>query len=250
MRFFCFISVCTLLTAPLGFAAGAGGKGVSAPSVVPTISIVKIGPDGHLIRVRRPIRSADTPFQPARPKIRTSITAAAPNVPYKPTIDETIQQVVDEAANRYNVDPLLVKSVIRAESGFNPFAVSPKGAQGLMQLIPATAHRFGVDNPFDVKKNVEGGVKYLSYLQGLFPGNPNLAIAAYNAGEGAVFRYNSIPPYPETIAYVERVHQHYSSQRRAQLPPELAAAAAPQEESVHHIQQFFDSEGRLYLVTR
>lgn len=173
-----------------------------------------------------------------------------PELSPAPAVETNIQELVDDAARRHNVDPLLVNSVIHVESGFNPAAVSPKGAQGLMQLIPATARRFGVDDPFDPKKNIEGGVKYLEYLEGLFPNDLNLTIAAYNAGEGAVWRYNSIPPYPETVAYVDRVHQHYANAKRAQPKPDMFATAVPAPEPVRHIEQVFDAEGRLYLVTR
>ncbi len=106
--------------------------------------------------------------------------------------------------------------MIQVESNYNPYAVSPKGAQGLMQLMPETARRFGVRNTFDIKENIEGGVRYLKYLGTLFPEDPRLTIAAYNAGEGAVWKYgNSIPPYRETEQYVDRVGKRYGQARRA-----------------------------------
>lgn len=244
MRFVCFICVCTLLSAPLAFASGTAVKAVSTANSLPSLSVVAVGPDGHLVRVHQPVRAAAKAIRRLRP------LSQAPQLTPAPAVDRNIQLIVDDAARRHNVDPLLVNSVIRVESGFNPAAVSPKGAQGLMQLIPATARRFGVDDPFDPKKNIEGGVKYLEYLQSLFPNDLNLMIAAYNAGEGAVSHYNSIPPYPETVAYVDRVHQHYANAKRAEPKPDMVAAAVPAPEPVRHVEQVFDAEGRLYLVTR
>jgi len=104
-----------------------------------------------------------------------------------------INKLVEQSASRFQVDPDLVRAVIRAESGFDAKAVSNKGAMGLMQLIPATAQRFGVANPFDPKQNIEGGVTYLKYLLDLFGGDLNLSLAAYNAGEHTVQRSRGIP---------------------------------------------------------
>jgi hypothetical protein len=166
--------------------------------------------------------------------------------------------LVEEAARRHDVDPLLVHSVIQVESNYNPYAVSPKGAQGLMQLMPATARRFGVRNSFDVKENIEGGVRYLKYLGTLFPQDPRLTIAAYNAGEGAVWKYgNNIPPYRETEQYVDRVGRKYGQARRttgksekkkaAGLETAQAAKPSQPEDSYAPVQAFIDSEGRLHL---
>lgn len=112
---------------------------------------------------------------------------------------------VRAAASEHGVDEALVRAVIHAESAFNPNAISHKGAQGLMQLIPATAERFGVSDPFEPAQNIRGGVTYLAWLLRRFDGNVTLASAAYNAGEGAVDRFNGVPPYQETQLYVERV---------------------------------------------
>lgn len=114
--------------------------------------------------------------------------------------------MVDEAARTYKVDPALLHAVISAESGYNPAAVSKKGAVGLMQLMPETARRYGVKNSFDPEQNIRGGTKYLSYLLQLFDNNLELAVAAYNAGEKAVIRHgHKIPPYRETLGYVPKV---------------------------------------------
>jgi soluble lytic murein transglycosylase-like protein len=122
----------------------------------------------------------------------------------RPYLNEII-----EASNRYGVPDRLVTAVIRAESGFNPRAVSRKGAQGLMQLMPATASTLGVRNSFDPRENIHGGVRHLRGLIDRFPGNLPLAIAAYNAGEKAVITYGGIPPYPETQDYVGKVMRLY-----------------------------------------
>ena len=114
--------------------------------------------------------------------------------------------IVAEAARTYRVDAALLHAVISAESGYNPTAVSRKGAVGLMQLMPETARRYGVENSFDPAQNIRGGAQYISYLLQLFNNNLELALAAYNAGENAVIRYGySIPPYRETLGYIPKV---------------------------------------------
>jgi len=112
---------------------------------------------------------------------------------------------IREISMRHGVDPRLVESVIRAESAFNPTAVSRTGARGLMQLMPQTAAILGVRDSFDPRQNIEGGVRHLRYLLDRYPGNVSLAVAAYNAGEGAVDSHRGIPPFAETQQYVQRV---------------------------------------------
>jgi soluble lytic murein transglycosylase-like protein len=122
---------------------------------------------------------------------------------------------VHEASSRHGLDPLLVHAVIRAESGYDPRAVSRKGAAGLMQLMPDTAKRYGVTDRFAVAENLHGGTRYLRELLDIFDGDLRLALAAYNAGEGAVLRHGRrVPPYPESQAYVARVQAAYLSSRR------------------------------------
>ncbi len=112
---------------------------------------------------------------------------------------------IAEAARLHGVDPSIVRAIIHAESAYNPNALSRVGAQGLMQLMPATARRFGVTNAFDARQNIHGGVQYLAWLLRRFKGDLTLAAAGYNAGEGAVDKYKGVPPYSETQRYVERV---------------------------------------------
>jgi hypothetical protein len=116
-------------------------------------------------------------------------------------------QDINEIAERYGVDPALIHAVIDAESAFNPWAVSRKGAQGLMQLMPRTASALGVRDSFNPRENIEGGVRHLRYLLDRYPGNVSLALAAYNAGEGAVDYYGGVPPYAETQQYVQKILQ-------------------------------------------
>jgi soluble lytic murein transglycosylase-like protein len=164
--------------------------------------------------------------------------------------DTRIAKVVEESARLHELDPLLVHSVIQAESNYDPLAISPKGAQGLMQLMPSTARRFGVRNSFNFAENIEGGVRYLRYLLTHF-GDQNLAVAAYNAGEEAVIRHGGVPPYAETRNYVRAVSRNYSTARQAAT----AAASIPEpvktaEPVYRPIEQFVDEQGNIIIRTR
>jgi soluble lytic murein transglycosylase-like protein len=118
---------------------------------------------------------------------------------------------ITDSAQRNNLDPLLLYSIMHQESSFKRRAISPKGARGLMQLMPGTAARFGVTNIFDPKQNIEGGARYVSFLLNRFNGDLSLTLAGYNAGEGAVDKYGwSIPPYAETQEYVRRISRRYN----------------------------------------
>ncbi len=121
------------------------------------------------------------------------------------TDQQIIEQTVQKAAAKYNLPPELITAVIRAESNFTVSAVSSAGAQGLMQLMPATAKELGVKNPFDIEQNIDGGTKYLRKMLDRFGGSVRKALAAYNAGPGTVMKYNGRVPYPETRQYVKRV---------------------------------------------
>ncbi len=120
-----------------------------------------------------------------------------------------IGRLIDRIARKHGMDPELVKAVARVESNYNPTAISPKGALGVMQLLPATAERFGVANAYDPAQNIEGGIRYLKFLRDQFPDNLSLVLAAYNAGENAVRKHGGIPPYQETRDYVRKIRQLY-----------------------------------------
>ena len=123
----------------------------------------------------------------------------------KPIFKSKFDATIIEAAKKFDVDAALVSAVIKAESDFNPREMSNKGAQGLMQLMPGTAARFGVTDSFDPVANIYGGTRYLRWLLTKFDGNADLAVAAYNAGEGNVWKYNGVPPFRETINYITRI---------------------------------------------
>jgi len=143
-------------------------------------------------------------------QMRTPVAAMAPP-PARPSAEAwhrlagPYAEMIHRAAQRHGLDPVLLTAVAEVESGFDPQAVSRKGAAGLLQLMPETAQRFGVVNSFDPGQNVEGGARYLQWLLTRFSGDEQLALAGYNAGEGAVDRYQGIPPFPETQRYVVRV---------------------------------------------
>jgi soluble lytic murein transglycosylase-like protein len=133
----------------------------------------------------------------------------------RPEFARAVGVLVRDAARAAGVDPSLVAAVARVESNFDPAALSPAGAAGVMQLMPATAQALGVANPYDVTQNVRGGAVYLRELLDRFGGDVRLAVAAYNAGPGAVARYGGVPPYRETQDYVARVLALY---RRGDAP--------------------------------
>ena len=171
-------------------------------------------------------------------------------LPKMPPPPERIREIIEQKSKLHGLDPLLVHSVIRAESNYNPYAVSPKGAEGLMQLIPSTARQYGVQNAFDPEQNIEGGIRYLKYLQSLFS-DERLVLAAYNAGEGAVTKYGWIPPYAETQDYVYKVGRYYGQARRMQTqsPTSIAPSVKPTP-LPPVLQEFVDGEGRIHITLR
>ena len=196
-------------------------------------SVVRADPSGRLVR------SMVAPAAPAL--LRPSVMASA-----------DLDALIDAIAEQNAVEPPLVHSVIRAESNYNPAAVSPKGALGMMQLIPATASRFGVTDAFDPAQNIEGGVKYLKFLLDLYHQDYTKTIAAYNAGEGAVARYGGVPPYQETRTYVTRVSNNLKSARataagKHHLVASKAAPAAP--ETYQPIVSYVGEDGKTYYRT-
>ncbi len=179
------------------------------------------------------------------------------------TGNASVDSFIVESGTRNSVDPLLLYSIMHQESTFKPRALSHKGASGLMQLMPGTARRFGVSSIWDPRQNVEGGARYMRFLLDLFKGDINLALAGYNAGEGAVMKYGyRVPPYNETQEYVRRISKRYSlirdplsaryaySMTRDQLRSAQRKESAPltmYEPSVFSVRL---PDGRLQLVTR
>jgi soluble lytic murein transglycosylase-like protein len=180
---------------------------------IPTAEIERIEPD--LTPVSEPVETTQTPVVPA-----AQATKLAP----APKVD--VHQAVAEASDRYRLDPDLLDSVIRAESGFNPHAVSPKGAQGLMQLMPGTASKLGVPNAFDPEANVDGGTRYLRELLERYNFDLIKALAAYNAGPHRVEQYGGVPPYRETRHYVASIVRDFNRKKLAQQKAENAAKLA------------------------
>lgn len=155
----------------------------------------------------------------ASPDGAAALPARPPQASPGPARRARYDKVVEDAARAHGVDSALLHAVIAVESGYDPKAVSKKGAAGLMQLMPATAKRYGVADAFDPVQNVSGGAKYLRDLLDLFDSDTRLALAAFNAGEHAVMKYGRrIPPYRETLRYVPKVLDHYRRQRIAAGP--------------------------------
>lgn len=165
-----------------------------------------ISPDGTVHYSNVPLDSRYRPFAP-RPDVGFS-KLRSPTKPDRAAFD----RFIDTAAEKYRVDPALIRAVVKAESNYNPQAVSTAGALGLMQLMPRTAQDLSVGNPLDPEENIRGGVQYLRYLLNRFAGDTTLAVAAYHAGERNVDRHGGIPPIVATQEYVKRVlkfHQRY-----------------------------------------
>jgi Transglycosylase SLT domain len=199
---------------------------------------------------------------PATPKRLIHLTSLPinPSLSGFTTGNSDVDNFIIESGKRNSVDPLLLYSIMHQESTFKARAISPKGARGLMQLMPPTASRFGVTNIWDPKQNIEGGARYMRFLLDLFSGDVRLALAGYNAGEGAVLKYgNQVPPYSETREYVRRIAQRYSLLRNPQAavaltPAQLAAAQKkdPTPLNIYERSVFMARlpDGRLQLVSQ
>ncbi len=171
-------------------------------------------------------------LHPVQPPKKT-VSAPSP-VPAKPIRrlpqfkhEHTFQTLIAAASARYDVDTAMIKAIIRAESGYNPQALSPAGAGGLMQLMPLTAESLGVEDIFDPAQNINAGVRYFKKLMKIFKYDVSLALAAYNAGIQRVYEYNGVPPFTTTQIYVKKVleyHQYYSNQASREEIPSLASS--------------------------
>jgi soluble lytic murein transglycosylase-like protein len=183
-----------------------------------------------------------------RARVVDGAPAATEAVPGPTGIDEAVERIASEQS----LPPQLIHSVIKVESNYNPYAVSNKGAQGLMQLIPDTARRFGVNNAFNPIENIQGGAKYLRYLLDLYGGNYPLALAAYNAGEKAVAKYGGIPPYAETQNYVVQVRKRLEAVKKAAAAkqPAPAPVAEPKGDGPSRIVEEKQPDGSVRYVSR
>ncbi|MCX6627549.1 MAG: lytic transglycosylase domain-containing protein [Candidatus Solibacter sp.] len=166
-------------------------------------------------------------------------------------IDEAVRRIAAEHA----LSPQLIHSVIKVESNYNPHAISSKGALGLMQLIPATARRFGVSDSFNPVQNIQGGARYLRYLLDLYHEDYPLALAAYNAGEGAVARYGGVPPFAETQNYLTLVGRQLEQARKTAAAKAVAAPVPPQtaeskEPGPAHVVEIVQADGSVRYVSR
>lgn len=183
-----------------------------------------------------------TNIPPAGP-VRDLVVYGPPGEAYRQSAETAeqlpVDSLIEKYARQYQLDPDLIRSMIRTESGFNPRAVSPKGAQGLMQLMPETAARLGVKNPFDPEENIRGGVQHMRNLLDTFNNDLTLSLAAYNAGENLVQRLNRIPDYRETHDYVRTVTKLYGKKEVEKPAPDTPR---PQ------LFQFIDRDGVLNLT--
>ena len=212
--YICCLAIAMLAASPMRAADASATSSLLTPRAdTGKVSVVRV--DRRTGKLVRTIYGGDS-----SPKV----TAVAPPPAH-------IQELVEKSARAHNIDPLLVQSVIQVESNYNHFAVSPKGAEGLMQLMPGTARMLGVRNSFDPAENIEAGVKYLRYLQSIYQ-DDRLALAAYNAGPKAVDKYKGTPPFPETQDYVNQVGQRYQTAKRDEAAKNAArpVVATPAEE--------------------
>jgi soluble lytic murein transglycosylase-like protein len=240
--YICFLMALAMVAASPTRAAEVNPGGAASAPVVHKTQVVR--PD---LRTGKLVRSVVVSSRPVITKIAPAASAGGTD----------LNAIVEKAARAHEVDPLLVHSIIKVESNYNTHAVSNKGAQGLMQLTPSTARMLGVSNSFDPQQNIEAGVKYLKYLKDLYK-DDRLALAAYNAGPGAVDKYKWIPPYAETENYVYQVGKRYGEARRAadaakpvevKAPEVKAVDVTPVEIKPSPVQTFIDENGRLHLRT-
>jgi len=214
--------------------------------------LIFVNADSPAARRGSTISPASAPaqgFRARNPEASPDVSGALPPPGFNATqprpassvIDQRLDRIVRDAAARHDVDPALVKAVISTESGWNPQAVSRKGAVGLMQLIPGTAQRFGVNNSFDPAQNVEGGTTYLKSLLDRYNGDLSKSLAAYNAGEHAVDLHGGVPAFRETQQYVQKVTEAYFRPGSGRNSTQWSPPKAPVRKEV-------DAQGRIVFT--
>jgi soluble lytic murein transglycosylase-like protein len=225
-------------------------QGGEAP--VKITSVVRSDPrTGRLVRsvvvTPKTVAQRSVPENVVAPRVVGPIEPAPP-AEAPAALDQTVERI----AEQNGLKPELLHSVIKVESNYNPYAVSSKGALGMMQLIPSTARRFGVGDVFNPVDNIQGGAKYLRYLLDLYNGNYPLALAAYNAGEGAVAKHGGVPPYRETQNYLRLVKNQLD--KRPAKPAAVAPAkqeAAPRDPNAPaKIVEIVETDGTVRYVSR
>jgi hypothetical protein len=244
--YICFLMAFAMMAASPSRAAEVIPATTAPAPVIHKTQVVRADP-----RTGKLVRSVVVSSKPVMTKIQPPANNSTADV----------NAIVEKSARAHEVDPLLVHSIIKVESNYNVHAVSNKGAEGLMQLTPSTARMLGVSNSFDPQQNIEAGVKYLKYLKDLYK-DDRLALAAYNAGPGAVDKYKWIPPYAETQNYVYQVGKRYGEARRAadaakqdapavevRAPEVKIVDVTPAEVKPAPVQTFIDENGRLHLRT-
>jgi soluble lytic murein transglycosylase-like protein len=246
---FCFKLIFASLTACALF-----GAGPDSPQRVTSV----VRPD---LRTGKLVRSISVSSKPVA-EVKVAEAVVLPRVVGAGVLDAepvTPPAGLDEAVRRIaaenSLSPQLIHSVIKVESNYNPHAISSKGALGLMQLIPATARRFGVSDVFNPVQNIQGGAKYLRYLLDLYSNDYPLALAAYNAGEAAVARYGGVPPFAETRNYVVLVRRQLEQAKKAAAAKAAAApvpppAVEPKEAGPAHVVEIVQADGSVRYVSR
>ena len=223
----------------------------AAPPAAPARKVTTVvRPDARTGRLVRAVAVSPRVAAPA---------VVAPAQPDKRPKPAALREAAEQVAWQNALPVELIHSVIKVESNYNPQAISPKGAMGLMQLVPATARRFGVSDAFDPMENLRGGARYLRYLLDLYgENNYHLALAAYNAGEGAVARYGGVPPYAETQNYLALVGRARDDARRRGAPAADSQPAGSSHQTVggkpvevqNHIREVVEPDGRIRYVSQ